>query len=79
VEEQAWRFDKFRQKIVIASHLVTGRQEHPPEVKVPMPRALPEYPAIERWLRRVMTLPGFIDMPGILTPWSGEAPEEQAI
>lgn len=30
-----------------------------------------EYPAIERWLARVMALRGFIDMPGILTPWSG--------
>ena len=37
-----------------------------------------EYPAIERWLGRVMALPGFIDMPGILTPWSGEAPQEAA-
>ena len=37
-----------------------------------------EYPAIERWLARVMALPGFIDMPGILTPWSGEATEEPA-
>lgn len=37
-----------------------------------------EYPAIERWLARVMALPGFIDMPGILTPWSGEAAEEPA-
>ena len=37
-----------------------------------------EYPAIERWLGRVMALPGFVDMPGILTPWSGEAPQEAA-
>lgn len=37
-----------------------------------------EYPAIERWLGRVMALPGFIDMPGILPPWSGEAPQEAA-
>ena len=28
-----------------------------------------EYPAIERWLRRVISLPGFIDMPGILVHW----------
>jgi glutathione S-transferase len=28
-----------------------------------------EYPAIERWLRRVMDIPGFIDMPGILQHW----------
>jgi glutathione S-transferase len=28
-----------------------------------------EYPAIERWLKRVMTLPGFVDMPGILRPF----------
>jgi glutathione S-transferase len=28
-----------------------------------------EYPAIERWLARVINLPGFIDMPGILSPW----------
>ena len=33
-----------------------------------------EYPAIERWLDRVMRLPGFIDMPGILVPWQGEPP-----
>ena len=31
-----------------------------------------EYPAIERWLTRVMRLEGFMDMPGILQPWSGE-------
>ena len=37
-----------------------------------------EYPAIERWLARVMALPGFIDMPGILRPWSGEGAEEPA-
>ena len=28
-----------------------------------------EYPAIERWLRRVMDVPGFIDMPGVLQHW----------
>jgi len=28
-----------------------------------------EYPAIERWLARVINLPGFIDMPGVLSPW----------
>lgn len=38
-----------------------------------------EYPAIERWLARVMALPGFVDMPGMLTPWPGEAAEEQAV
>lgn len=30
-----------------------------------------EYPAIERWLARVMHLPGFVDMPGILQPYRG--------
>jgi glutathione S-transferase len=38
-----------------------------------------EYPAIERWLTRVMTLPGFVDMPGMLMPWRGASPEEQAV
>jgi glutathione S-transferase len=28
-----------------------------------------EYAAIERWLRRVIELPGYLDMPGILTHW----------
>ncbi|MBT3703191.1 MAG: glutathione S-transferase family protein [Alphaproteobacteria bacterium] len=28
-----------------------------------------EYPAIERWLRRFMDIPGFIDMPGVLQHW----------
>jgi len=28
-----------------------------------------EYPAIERWLHRVIDLEGFIDMPGILAHW----------
>ena len=28
-----------------------------------------QYPAIDRWLDRVMKLPGFIDMPGILRPY----------
>ena len=32
-----------------------------------------EYPAIERWLRRVIDLPGFIDMPGILSHWKAPA------
>ena len=30
-----------------------------------------EYPAIERWLRRVMDISGFIDMPGVLQHWKG--------
>lgn len=29
------------------------------------------YPAIDRWLNSVMTLPGFVGMPGILEPWDG--------
>ena len=29
-----------------------------------------DYPAIDRWLTRVMKLPGFIDMPGVLVPGS---------
>lgn len=28
-----------------------------------------EYPAIERWLRRVIDLPGYLEMPGILPHW----------
>ena len=28
-----------------------------------------EYPAVERWLRRVISLPGYVDMPGILQHW----------
>jgi glutathione S-transferase len=30
-----------------------------------------EYPAIERWLRSVMDIKGFTDMPGILRHWAG--------
>jgi glutathione S-transferase len=32
-----------------------------------------EYPAIERWLTRIICLPGYLDMPGILPPWKPAA------